>query len=118
MLAERIEVDNIYMVLGYTDMRKSITGLAAIVKYQFKLNPFERSLFLFCGKRADRMKALLWEEDGFLLLYKIWKKAATNAEERGGGTEITFQEYHRLLEGLQVNSAACMRQKSGDDTEM
>ena len=32
MLAEKIEVDNIYIVLGYTDMRKSITGLTAIVK--------------------------------------------------------------------------------------
>ena len=61
MLAERIEVDNIYMVLGYTGMRKSITGLTAIVKYQFKMNPFERSLFLFCGKRAvEHSIALAW----------------------------------------------------------
>ncbi|MCR5468125.1 MAG: IS66 family insertion sequence element accessory protein TnpB, partial [Lachnospiraceae bacterium] len=51
-------------------MRKSIDGLAAIVQVQFKLNPFERNLYLFCGRRRDRMKALLWEGDGFLLLYK------------------------------------------------
>ena len=31
---------------------------------------FSGSLFLFCGKRCDRIKALLWEEDGFVLLYK------------------------------------------------
>ncbi len=103
MLAERIEVDNIYMVLGYTDMRKSITGLTAIVKYQFKLNPFERSLFLFCGKRADRMKALLWEEDGFLLLYKILEESSYQWPRNEVEVQkITFQEYHRLLEGLQV----------------
>ena len=51
-------------------MRKSIDGLAAIVKEQFHLNPFSSSLFLFCGKRRDRIKVLLWEGDGFLLLYK------------------------------------------------
>lgn len=51
-------------------MRKSIDGLAAIVSQNFKLNPFENSLFLFCGGRKDRMKALLWEGDGFLLLCK------------------------------------------------
>ena len=51
-------------------MRKSIDGLSAIVSQNFKLNPFENALFLFCGGKRDRMKALLWEGDGFLLLYK------------------------------------------------
>ena len=103
MLAERIEADNIYMVLGYTDMRKSITGLISIVKYQFKLDPFERSLFLFCGKRADRMKALLWEEDGFLLLYKILEETTYQWPRNEAEVQrITMQEYHRLLEGLQI----------------
>ncbi|QQY79531.1 IS66 family insertion sequence element accessory protein TnpB [Keratinibaculum paraultunense] len=44
-------------------MRKSIDGLSAIVSQNFKLNPFENVLFLFCGGRSDRMKALLWEGD-------------------------------------------------------
>ncbi len=103
MFAEHIEVDNIYVVCGYTDMRKSITGLAAIIKYQFKLNPFERSVFLFCGKRADRMKALLWEEDGFLLLYKILEESTYQwPRSEAEVQKITVQEYHRLLEGLQI----------------
>lgn len=61
---------HVYLACGYTDMRKSIDGLAAIIQQQFSLSPFERDLFLFCGRRSDRIKALLWDEDGFILLYK------------------------------------------------
>ena len=51
-------------------MRKSINGLADIVQQNFQLNPFQNSLFLFCGRQRDRMKALYWEGDEFVLLYK------------------------------------------------
>jgi len=51
-------------------MRKSIDGLAAIVEQKCRLDLFTESLFLFCGRRKDRLKALLWEGDGFLLMYK------------------------------------------------
>ncbi|WP_426151935.1 IS66 family insertion sequence element accessory protein TnpB [Lacrimispora sp. 38-1] len=46
-------------------------GLSMIVKEHFKLDPFVPGiLFLFCGRRSSRIKGLLWEEDGLLLLYK------------------------------------------------
>jgi transposase len=51
-------------------MRRSIDGLSAIIRQNLSLNPFDKSLFLFCGKRRDRLKGLLWDDDGFLLLYK------------------------------------------------
>ena len=70
MLGDITVAENVYIACGYTDMRKSIDGLAAVVKEQFHLDPFSKSLFLFCGKRRDRMKVLLWEGDGFVLLYK------------------------------------------------
>ena len=56
---------------GYTDLRKGIDGLSELVQEEFHLNPLEKgSLFLFCGRRSDRIKGLLFEGDGFLLLYK------------------------------------------------
>lgn len=66
-----IKVSNIYIVCGHTDMRKSISGLAAIIQEQFNLDLFSDSLFLFCGRRRNRLKALYWEDDGFILLYKV-----------------------------------------------
>ena len=63
--------ENIYIACGYTDLRYGIDGLAATVKEKFSLNPFSpRTLFMFCGRRNDRIKTLVWEGDGFLLLYK------------------------------------------------
>ena len=59
-----------YIVCGYTDLRRGIDGLAGIVQQNYKLDAYSGGLFLFCGRRCDRIKALLWEGDGFLLLYK------------------------------------------------
>ena len=45
-----------------------IDGQAAIIHFQFDLDPFDRNtLFLFCGRRSDRIKALLWEGYNYLL---------------------------------------------------
>ena len=48
-----LTADNIYIVCGHTDMRKSIDGLAALVQQQFQLDLFTSSAFLFCGRRRD-----------------------------------------------------------------
>ena len=48
----------VYIATGYTDLRRGIDGLAAIVQGQFQLDPFENALFLFCGRRRDRIKGL------------------------------------------------------------
>ncbi|OBR94135.1 IS66 Orf2 like protein [Clostridium ragsdalei P11] len=58
MLGDISKAEKVYIATGYTDMRKSIDGLAAIVQQNFELNPFQNSLFLFCGRKRDRMKAL------------------------------------------------------------
>lgn len=94
----------IYIACGKADMRKSIDGLSAIVSQNFKLDPFENALFLFCGGKRDRMKAILWEGDGFLLLYKrleggVFQWPRTTEEVR----EITPQQYRWLIEGLSID---------------
>lgn len=103
MLAETIAYRNVYIICGYTDMRKSINGLVAILTQQYQVKPDAESIYLFCGKRADRMKAILWEEDGFLLLYKVltgykyhWPRYASEVRQ------LTRMQYARLLEGLEI----------------
>ncbi len=61
-MLKELPVSNIYIVCGHTDMRKSIDGLAAIIGQKFQLDLFTDSLFLFCGRRRNKLKALLWEE--------------------------------------------------------
>ena len=67
MLNDFKGADKVYIACGYTDLRKGIDGLASIVAHQFRLDPFNNTLFLFCGRRRDRLKGLYWEGDGFLL---------------------------------------------------
>ena len=94
----------IYIACGHTDLRKSIDGLAAMVSQNFYLDPFQIALFLFCGRKRDRLKALFWEGDGFMLLYKRlengsfqWPKDADEVRN------ITQQQYRWLVEGLSID---------------
>ena len=63
-------VSKYYVACRYTDLRRGIDGLAAMVIQQFGQELREDSLFLFCGRRTDRIKALYYSGDGDILLYK------------------------------------------------
>lgn len=52
--------EHVYLVCGKTDLRKGIDGLAMVVAENFGLDLYNNSLFLFCGSRNDRFKALYW----------------------------------------------------------
>ena len=104
MLNDGTGFKKIYLATGYTDLRRGIDGLAAIVRFQFELDPYDRNtLFLFCGRRCDRIKALLWEGDGFLLMYKRLDNGAFNwPRSKDEATRITEDQYQMLMQGLEV----------------
>ena len=100
----------IYLACGYTDLRRGIDGLVGIVRSSFELDPYANSMFLFCGKRSDRIKALCWEEDGFILLYKRLERGSyqwprTTQEVR----ELTPQQFRWLMEGLSVEQKRALK---------
>ena len=104
----------VYIACGYTDLRRGIDGLATLVKSQFQMDPFQRALFLFCGRRRDRIKGLYWEQDGFILLYKRLEQGAyqwprTENEVR----QLTPQQYRWLMEGLKVEQPKAHRPIDG-----
>ena len=104
MLNDGTGFKKVYLATGSTDMRRGIDGLARIIRFQFDLDPYDRNtLFLFCGKRTDRIKGLLWEGDGFLLLYKrietgSFKWPRTTAEAMA----ITPDQYRMLMQGMEI----------------
>ena len=57
MLGDIRQAKNVYIVCGYTDMRKGLNSLVPFVQQNFGIDPYSSSLFLFCGKRCDRLKA-------------------------------------------------------------
>ena len=66
MLNDFTGADQVYIACGYTDLRKGIDGLARLVQQQFELDSFTNTLFLFRGRRRNRIKGLYWERDGFI----------------------------------------------------
>ena len=98
-----ITVEHIFLSCGFTDMRKSVDGLAAIVQQNFQLDPFSNNLFIFCGRRHDRLTALLWRGDGFLLLYKRLDNGRFRwPQKQEDVISITDQQLRWLLEGLDI----------------
>lgn len=110
MLKEAALGTQVYLVTGYTDLRQEIDGLAGLVEGKLSLDPYSKALFLFCGRKRDRLKGLLWEGDGFLLLYKRldngsfqWPRNETEARL------LTGQEVRWLLEGLAIEQPKAIK---------
>lgn len=60
----------IYLALDPTDMRKQMDGLSAIVQGKWKVDPYSGHLFVFIGRRLDRVKILYFDHGGFVVFYK------------------------------------------------
>ena len=60
----------IWLATQATDLRKSFDSLAELVRQQLQGDPLSGQLFVFRNKRADRIKLLYWDEDGFVIVYK------------------------------------------------
>lgn len=111
MLKEYCRNCPVYLVTGYTDLRKSIDGLAAIVEGILNQDSTNEGLYLFCGRRRDRIKGLIWEKDGYVLLYKRltngnfqWPRNEMQARE------LTPQQVRWLLEGLSVEQPKAIQE--------
>lgn len=104
-------VNEIYIVTGRTDMRKSIDGLCAIVEDQLHMDPGRSALYLFCGKRCDRIIALIWESDGFVLLYKRMEVQGRFCRPRNQleVKQLTWQQLDWLMSGLEIEQSKAFK---------
>ena len=64
------EGPQVYLVREPVDLRKSIDGLSILVSQVLGQDPFSAQLFVFVNRRRDKLKALLWDRNGFVLYYK------------------------------------------------
>ena len=113
-MLKELSAANIYIVCGHTDMRKSIDSLAAIIREEFDLDLFSDSLFLFCGRRRDRLKALLWEGDGFIMLYKRLENGKFNwSRNEQEVRNLSREQFVWLLQGLSVDQPKAIKTIEG-----
>jgi len=91
----------VWLAAGVTDMRKGFDGLAALVQTQLHEDPFAGHVFVFRGRRGDRVKLMWWSGDGMCLFAKrlergrfVWPQAAS------GTVSLTAAQLSMLLEGI------------------
>ena len=103
----------VYLCLSPCDMRKSFDSLHALVRDHLELDALAGHLVVFRSRRADRVKILYWDRDGFALWAKrleqgtfAWPAAAAGlAGGDGRRREITGQELGALLSGIELDQA-------------
>lgn len=117
MLSDFTGADKVYIACGYTNLRRGIESLAALVRQEFSLDPFTNTLFRFCGRRRDRIKALYRKGNGFVLLYKRLKSGSFQwPRNESEARVLTPQQYHWLMERLSVDQPKAHNPVSGPET--
>lgn len=91
----------VWLAAGVTDMRKGFDMLCALVQETLKEEPFSGQLFVFRGKRGNRVKILWWCDGGLNLFYRrleegefVWPRATS------GTVSMSSAQLAVLLEGI------------------
>jgi transposase len=96
----------IYIANSPTDFRKCFDGLCGEVQSQIHCDPLNGSLFVFYNKRRDRLKMLVWDNDGFWLFYKRLEQGTFEIPRSSSDTcvAITAEQLHLVLCGIELTS--------------
>ena len=93
-----------FLCTGYTDLRKSISGLSEKIEEMYQLDSRSRCMTFFCGRRVDRFKVLMYNGDGYLVMTKRFEKRRLIWPRLGGKTSgelwwLSHENLDSLLAG-------------------
>jgi transposase len=95
----------VFLCLVPVDMRRSFDGLASAAEQVVRQNPLSGHLFVFRGRRGDRIKILSWDRDGYALWYKRLESGVFRFPAEGPeAKEITTSDLGLILEGIDLRS--------------
>ena len=93
----------ICIVTGYTDLRKSISGLSQIVEAEFQMDIRSLCMYFFCGRRADRFKILMYDGDGYVVMSKRFDSRKLKWPRLGGKEgdlwSLTQRQFEEMISG-------------------
>lgn len=107
-------VNKIYIAFGSTDFRKQTSSLCSIIKDNFKMNPYDKSAYIFCNKKRTSIRVICYDKNGFVLAQKTlletekikfqWPK---NSKEL---KNISKQQLSWLLSGLKIEQKTSFKE--------
>lgn len=92
----------IYLATGHTDMRKGVHSLSHLAGSVLSEDFCTGALFVFRGKRSDRLKILWYDGQGFCMYYKLLDQGKFTWPKSEGckSVSITSAQLYMLLEGI------------------
>lgn len=105
MIWDRFQFGAIYLYREPVDMRKGMDGLATLISAGLELDPMTANLFVFTNRKRDKVKLLLWERNGFWVLYKRLARQKFHWPDwfDTDRLEITEGQCDQLLKGINLN---------------
>lgn len=88
-------------------MRKSFNGLSGLVRSELGANPVSGAVFIFVNRRRDRIKLLVWDRTGYVLLYKQLQRGTFELpafESSSNSCQMKWEELVLILEGVSLSS--------------
>lgn len=99
-------INKIYLAYGATDFRKQISSLCSMIRNEYKMNPYDKSAYIFCNKKRNSIRVLCYDKNGFILAQKTlldtenmkfqWPRSSTELKN------ITKKQLNWLLSGLKI----------------
>ena len=98
------EMPEIFLYRAPIDFRKQANGLALLIEQELGRSPFTGALYAFTNRQRNKIKCLMWEDNGFVLYYKAlaeekfkWPKSADEL------MPLTGEQINWLLDGYDIN---------------
>ena len=103
-LRPSLDIPQIYLYRAPVDFRKQVNGLAALVEQELGHSPFTGALYAFTNRHHNKIKCLMWENNGFVLYYKSlaedkfkWPSPSDDV------LSLTGEQINWLLDGYDIS---------------
>jgi len=113
----------IFLCTGYTDLRQSISGLSYLIDSRYHLNPQSRSICMFCGRRTDRIKFLMYDGNGYIIITKQfdfhhlhWPRCG--GKDKGELWWLTQEQFEYVMQGGRIREADLDKEEQLDEPKI
>lgn len=98
----------VFVATERVDGRKGIDGLSVVVRSRFAEDPLSGTLFVFFSRRADRVRVLYWDRDGYVLIIKRLERGTYRLPWRADAGRVIIEaaELLLVLEGIELRGAS------------